>query len=437
MSNELSLTIIFSFSSSFRFRFCENYSFKLHNSNRPISMKSDVIRKRARHEAMHHQSIIAHPSAIGSGVGRGRSSTGTPSGTSPSVSRSSSPEHERRESQSVERYPPLPNSPGSSNGQSANAGQPHAHQPEKVASEPDPYDPSQAAFNFPADHGQFDFPNSNSPAIGQLELGGHGAWAENHQVRRAGTSANNFGGGFNEYGDYGNTSNFPGPFHPDYLRSLGVNIGGWDYGGRFGVVADASQNMEDQKPIIGRGGGISVDTNMDRSSKRRRLSTDSYASSIASATDPPSSASSMFPLGDASTASFSSHHSSYNTHRRNQSSLSTQSSELSHLSNASDFSLDFFKHMHPGDTSESDMMSLLNINHEQVAVQVGIPSELYHPPVMLPFADNYPEDSDASNAVYGPPNGPNSHIAGDDHSSSAEDFLDVTMSNLFATNSQY
>ena len=119
---------------------------------------------------------------------------------------------------------------------------------------PDQYDPTQAAFNFPADHGQFDFPNAHSPALSQLELSGNSSWSESHQGRRGG-GVTGFGGGFGEFNEYGAASNFPGPFYPDYLRSLGVNIGGWDYGGRFGN----GNNVVEQKPVINRnGGGISV-----------------------------------------------------------------------------------------------------------------------------------------------------------------------------------
>jgi hypothetical protein len=406
------------------------------------------------------------------------------------VSRNSSPE---RRSGSVERYPPLPNSPSSSNGhgQSGSTGSSGQLAEKPIPMGPDPYDPSQAAFSYPADHAQFDFPNQ-SPATSHLELG-PSAWNDSgHQANsnaRRGAAVSSTsgsgapsgpsaygppgGGAYVDYSDYGSSSNFPGPFHPDYLRSLGVNIGGWDYGGgrygmnmnamnmgmgmRMGVGVGANDDSGevDQKPVINRlTGGISVDTNMDRSSKRRRLSTDSYASSIASATEPPSSTSSLFPLGDGSTASFSSHnthqssyatHSHTLTHRRNQSSLSTQSSDMSHLSHSTttDFSLDFFKHIHPpmmlpGDNNESEMMSLLNLNpdHPSGSGQPNVgggSNEMYHPPMMLPFAEDYPTDHETP---MGPPNRPNSggrNQAG----SNSPDFIDmdITMSGLF--DSQY
>ncbi len=74
-----------------------------------------------------------------------------------------------------------------------------------------------------------------------------------------------------------NSTAFPGPFHPDYLRSLGVLIGD-----------PTMQNQQRQQ--------------VQRESKRRRLSTDSYES----ATEPPSSTSSFFPHDNSSSASFSS-----------------------------------------------------------------------------------------------------------------------------------
>jgi hypothetical protein len=118
------------------------------------------------------------------------------------------------------------------------------HQPENpVLMRPDPYDPSQAAFNFPVDHGQIDFPNAHSPSLGQLELM-NGGWNEHHHhTRRTVTGGDNaYEGGFNEFRVYGAASNYPGPSHPDYLRSLGVNIGGWDYGSRFGMGVAVGTN---------------------------------------------------------------------------------------------------------------------------------------------------------------------------------------------------
>jgi hypothetical protein len=71
-------------------------------------------------------------------------------------------------------------------------------------------------------------------------------WNWNHQAHQisAATGANGLRGVFNKFGNYNAPSNFPGPFRPDYLRSSGVKIGGWDYGGRFEMGSNESSLYE-------------------------------------------------------------------------------------------------------------------------------------------------------------------------------------------------
>jgi len=80
------------------------------------------------------------------------------------------------------------------------------------------------------------------------------------------------------------------------------------------------------------------------------------------------------------------------------------------------------------------MMSLLNLNpehHSSASGQSGAgggQSEMYHPPAMLPFADDYSTDHETP---IGPPNGPNSGVGQAD--SNSPDFIDmdVSMGGLF------
>ncbi|KIY53563.1 hypothetical protein FISHEDRAFT_63320 [Fistulina hepatica ATCC 64428] len=190
--------------------------YKLHGSSRPISMKSDVIRKRSRHEIRRSVGHFAE----------------TPS-ASPGLS--------RRASLSRETSPTLaPDSSTSNNGNS----------------------------NF--DYGtsseeQTEYPNSSSSEL-------MGALGGQNGANSGSNGSNNHNGGF-----YGNTTYFPGPYHPDVIGHL--------------TPADALPFAESSDFDMGMS---------PRTSKRRRMSVDSES-------EPPSSATfSSYNDGYASSSSRSS-----------------------------------------------------------------------------------------------------------------------------------
>jgi len=85
--------------------------------------------------------------------------------------------------------------------------------------------------------------------------------------------------------------------------------------------------------------------------------------------------------------------------------------------------------MLPGDNNESEMMSLLNLNPEGHSAGGSGQNEMYHPPMMLPFAEDYPTDHETP---IGPPNGPNSGGGGQAGSNSPDWIdMDITMPGLF------
>ncbi|KAG6908727.1 hypothetical protein DXG01_003572 [Tephrocybe rancida] len=230
--------------------------YKLHGSARPISMKSDVIRKRSRHDARRG----------------GNSLSDTPS-ASPGVSRRTSPTREAS--------PTL--APDSTTQMS--------------------YDYSE----------ELDFRSSHSELLGAL---GHDL-AQSQMFQY---------------------SMFPGPYHPDYLTQV------------YTMPTDPLPFAQsDSVSDHGTSNGHDDPGMSPRTSKRRRMSTDS-------ASEPPSS------------ASYSSYNDGY----------STSSSTTSHSQHSSISSMDFpFSHMGSGSGSFFGSGPALR----------GSGNTFWHPP-MMPQADN-------------------------------------------------
>lgn len=304
--------------------FSRNYSLKQHKSNRPIRMKSDMKRTRATHKGMLHQADIGSDAC---GNRRRRSASGTSTPTSPRISRNSSPEHDCRERQSVEREAQELKCPGFSDEQLAKASQAHSVQFDKDVSGSDLGVPSQDAFYI--EHGPTGLPNSHLPSNEHLGR----VWAENHQanqIHMGSVRATDSGVGLNEIGKYRNIMD---PFLANDPSSYGDDIVGQDRGSLLGVVVDsASQNMEGRKSHTGRGGEYDAEL-IDKSFNLRRLSADAYASHIADKPDPPSSASSSSSSRDARRLPLPPSHLTFSSHTT---SLPVHSSDLLHSSNMSD-----------------------------------------------------------------------------------------------------
>lgn len=231
------------------------HSYKLHGTSRPISMKSDVIRKRSRHDA------------------RRGSQSGMHSSETPSASRNGSP----NASPQMERSPTLA-----------------------------PDSTTQMSYDFSEDS---DF-RTSSELIGALGNS---------------SSSNNFGL-FNP---------FPGPYHPDYISQQAVTPAD----ALPFASADIDSDAKDEDEEL-------------RTSKRRRMSTDS-------ASEPPSSA-----------VSFSSYNDGY----------SSQSSATSHSQRSS---MDFPFNNYP---SYNILRGSGNTFWHPPMVAAQDSPQLIHPP-MLPAED--------------------------------------------------
>jgi hypothetical protein len=76
-------------------------------------------------------------------------------------------------------------------------------------------------------------------------------------------------------------------------------------------------------------------------------------------------------------------------------------------STTADFSLDFLKNFHPpmmapGDNNESETTSLLTLDADHSNRQIGAPNDIYNPPMMLPFAEDYPNEIEAPDLLMVP-----------------------------------
>ncbi|PPQ69700.1 hypothetical protein CVT24_001200 [Panaeolus cyanescens] len=224
--------------------------YKLHGSARPISMKSDVIRKRSRHDARRASQAGGSPGAP----------EDTPS-ASPGVSRRASPVRDAS--------PTL--APDSSTAQI--------------------YDYSE----------DIDFRSSVAGAGTSELLNALGGMDGGQQLYQHAYVP------------------FPGPYHPDYLMSMyGIQSDGLNFAGVGAVEGNNGGNAGGNSASSGGSGAAEPDSSMSpRSTKRRRMSTDS-------ASEPPSSAVSFSSFsGDSySPASSISGHSHSHSH--------SQSGSVSH-----------------------------------------------------------------------------------------------------------
>ncbi|KZT36132.1 hypothetical protein SISSUDRAFT_1063924 [Sistotremastrum suecicum HHB10207 ss-3] len=323
--------------------------YKLHGSSRPISMKSDVIRKRSRQDARRPNGMAETPSA------------------SPGASRRTSP---------ARGMSPSLQGPG-----------------------PDMFDPAQAPFTFPAD--EFEFPTQTSPQGEHAELMG---------MQYGYPSPSSHMNGYSYGNQYSFGSSFPGPLHPDYLAeympsgSVGANDAA---AAAASATATHDQTGEAAGEISeGDAGEEDGDYTSGRGAKRRRLSAESYESSI-SATEPPSSAaSSMFPLDNSSSASFSSlGMSTYSNYKFPGHASGTGSGSGSGRDSAEsndngskakiggiDFPMDF---LHPPMLLPAERAIMSSLLHPPLLNDT--PSPTLHPP-MLPSFFEYARSGESRNA---------------------------------------
>lgn len=246
--------------------------YKLHGSARPISMKSDVIRKRSRHDARRGSNAGATGTS-GSGNGNNNNGAGIEdkSSASPGVSRRASP----------------------------------AREPSSPTLAPD--STTTLSYDYNPDHLGGDAFGTQSELVGALGgmggvIGIGGGSSPDHHSGGGSLFQNTF------------QFQFPGPYHPDYLlqmysahaqtvSSMSTGSGSGNDGltgfgsPSVGVVDISSPSSSSSPGSCSSGSNGSSGLEMDlshmspRSPKRRRMSTDS-------ASEPPSSAVSFSSFSD-------------------------------------------------------------------------------------------------------------------------------------------
>ncbi|KAF5363111.1 hypothetical protein D9757_011712 [Collybiopsis confluens] len=332
--------------------------YKLHGSARPISMKSDVIRKRSRHD------VRARANSTG-GAGRGFAASDTPS-ASPGVSRRPSPS-------------PGPTfrdtSPGISfSNDLTNPNASPILAPDSSTAPNNIFDYSSG--NTSDDNMDLEYPPSNSQSELMGALGGesgngnaspnsqHGSSDNGNSSSPASNNSGNTNPSF-----YSNLFNiqFPGPYHPDHLS-------------QYSSYSSLSTTPLDALPFSSGDyeSELRVDLSMSpRTNKRRRMSSDS-------ASEPPSSAVSFSSFADSYGSSSSRSHSQ-------QSSIGSMSS-ISAIASEFPFS-NAFSHI-----SNLNANALSSGMGGQSQIFRG-PNAFWHPPMMLPSSNSNSALNDASSST--------------------------------------
>ncbi|KIK66450.1 hypothetical protein GYMLUDRAFT_239399 [Collybiopsis luxurians FD-317 M1] len=359
--------------------------YKLHGSARPISMKSDVIRKRSRHDVR----VRANSTS-----GRGFTASETPS-ASPGVSRRASPSPGP-----AFREPSPGMSFGGADGANPNASPILA--PDSSTAPNNLYDYSGGSS--PDDNMDLEYPPSSSQSELMGALGGdsgNGSGSPNSQHDSPHNPNSSSGGTSANASLYHNIFNFqfPGPYHPDHLSQ-------YSYATPLDALPFPSGDYESD---------LRVDLSMSpRTNKRRRMSSDS-------ASEPPSSAVSFSSFGgdsygssstSSTTSSSHGHGHGHGGHGHGHGHSHSQTSSIGSMSAMSALASEFpfssaFSHISSLNLSLGGVGGGAGGGAQQIFRGGGQTQRnmFWHPPMMLPSSSS----SSSSSGANDPSSSPNSN----------------------------